>query len=145
MGPKNRARPGRAGPAVSLAAAFFFAPCFFAPCGRLRGAVEGELAGDCNSDATFDISDVVYEIAFLFTGGETPACRARYDFRPDGVLGDDRRRRNGRSPVRGGDDPVPLAAGVCDETIGIEWDPVTLDILGGEEDVRGYRIYIGNG
>ena len=37
-----------------------------------RNTAECAAAADCNSDTDVDVSDVIFALAHLFTGGETP-------------------------------------------------------------------------
>ncbi len=54
------------------------------------GAVVGDITffrrGDANRDRTVDISDAVYLLAYLFTGGEPPACQDAADADDSGEL-----------------------------------------------------------
>ena len=44
------------------------------------------LRGDSNSDSTFDISDPITLLRFLFLGGEVLGCRAAADANGDGGI-----------------------------------------------------------
>lgn len=40
--------------------------------------------GDCNNDGAFDLSDAIFGLNFLFTGGNRPACEKACDSNDDG-------------------------------------------------------------
>ena len=50
------------------------------------GPKEAFRRGDTNGDGTIDLSDAVFELNFLFLGGETPACPDAGDLNDDGLL-----------------------------------------------------------
>ena len=50
-----------------------------APCPSFR-------RGDCNADGTFDISDTVFLLSALFSGGPAPACDDACDNNDDGQV-----------------------------------------------------------
>jgi hypothetical protein len=141
-GSRDRTRPGLRGAWVAMAAALFIGTPFLAPTCCGLGSFAADVAGDCNSDVTFDISDSVYLLAFLFIGGEIPDCRARCDFRADGVVELTDAIAMTEFLFKGGDMRAPLPEGACDGNIELVWDPVTRDALGGEEEVGGYRVYV---
>src|SRR6266508_4172226 len=43
------------------------------------------LRGDSNADGAVDLSDAVFTLAFLFSGGSAPACREASDANDDGA------------------------------------------------------------
>jgi hypothetical protein len=42
--------------------------------------------GDCNADRAINLSDAVFALNYLFTGGRTPPCRAACDTNDDGSI-----------------------------------------------------------
>ncbi|MBI4602595.1 MAG: PKD domain-containing protein [Planctomycetes bacterium] len=45
------------------------------------------LRGDCNSDGALGLSDAIFELAYLFLGGEEPSCHEACDANGDGAVG----------------------------------------------------------
>ena len=52
----------------------------------VRVPVTGFRRGDGNGDAKVDIADVIFLLAFLFTGSEAPQCEDSCDVNDDGKL-----------------------------------------------------------
>jgi hypothetical protein len=141
-GSAGRTRPGLRGAFFALAAAAFFGMPFLAPDAAFPSVRAAETVGDCNFDGGFDLSDAVFLLVYLFEGGEVPACQATCDFRADGALELTDAIGMAGYLFQGEEGPAPLVEGACDGSIGIEWDPVTVDVAGHQEAVAGYRIYV---
>lgn len=71
-------------PALSLVAASFLVLASTAP--ALRAEASSFRRGDANADSQLDISDAVYTLRFLFSGGGAPACDDAADANDDGAV-----------------------------------------------------------
>lgn len=70
--------------------------------------------GDCNGEAAFDVSDVVFILSFFFTSGTAAPCESACDANDDGLLDvADAIRMLGSLFVA--DPPLPAPIGTCGE------------------------------
>lgn len=84
--------------------------------------------GDCNDDGAFDISDVIFVLSVLFTGGLPSNCEEACDGNDDGMIDISDGIRMLSALFVAGSPPLPPPSACAPDTDG---DPISCDEYGG--------------
>jgi hypothetical protein len=112
--------------------------------------------GNCNSDSRVDLSDGIFLLSYLFTGGPAPLCADRCRFNSDSYLDVADAISILDYLMKGVGTSVPLVE-ICGDGVDndcnnlidedcqgldLAWNPVVRDVNGNRELVAAYRIYV---